>query len=288
MKRARVTTIRESAPSASSSSTSTRVEVYKRRPRRYTRRYRVPRPLSSQVGFPPILHMRHAYHCTLSKQVLPTEPNTVRVNVLNLAHPVQEVVDLREATFKDQVEAVYKNYMVLGAKVEFEVVLQEAIANPVYAIAMQDDDFTSTPYMNTLMSRPGVNWRLLTGDVSDARARVKLVQNYSLRKTFGRDMPTAHLEADSSSYIGPDGGNGNTVRLYLYQPVTVASPSVPALAFVSVHVSWYVKWYNLKDVAPSFYQGPVPPGLLRQTGDVEAPDVEAPREEAPPSQEVVS
>lgn len=265
MKRARVTTTRESSAIVP---VPPRGQVY-RAPRKYTRRPRAPRPLSSQVGFPQILHMRHGYHATLSKIVLPTEPNTCRVNVLNLSHPVQEIVDLREATFKDQLEPIYKNYMVLGARVEFDCVLQESIANPVYAIAMQDSDFTTTPYMNTLMSRPGVQWRMMTGDVSDARARVKVVQNYSLKKTFGRNMPSAHLEADSSSYLGPDGGNGNTVRLYLYQPVTLASPSVPCQVFVSINISWYVKWYNLADVAPSFYSGPPPPGLLRQVAEEE-------------------
>lgn len=248
-------------------------EVYVKRaraaPRRRLRSDRVPRTLSSKPGFPPILFMRHAYHNTLSRTVAPVIGNNFTVNITNLSHPIEAVNDLREATFKDDVEGIYKNYMVVGARVEFDVVIQESNGAPLYVIAALDNDLVPTPYLNTLMTRPDVSYRLLTGDITDANARARIVMNYSMKKTYGRDAPIAKLQAESDSYLGPPDSNTTKCRLYMFQPTTPNSPETSVVCFVGVHIKYYVKWYNRGDITPSFYTAPA--GAREETEQVAPP-----------------
>lgn len=229
---------------------ASRSRLRTRRPRRRVTRRKT---LSRKAGFPNILFMRHSYHNTLSKTITASGPANVQVNITNLANPLEDVSDLREVTFKDEIEGIYKNYVVLGAKVVYDVVLQENTGTPVYAVSTLDNDPVLQPYMNTLMTAPGTRFKLLTGDTSDSRSRSRLVQNYSMKKRWGRNPPMARLEATSDSFVGPSAINSTYARLYLWQPTTVASPGTPVVAFISIHVSYYVKWYNRGDVVPSFF-----------------------------------
>jgi len=145
----------------------------------------------------------------------------------------------RKPLYSDQYFAIYNHYVVLGAKIKFDMFPYDGNLAPLNAVVWYNDDSTVVPSYEATPEQSGAK----TVVIDHSRPMSKTL-TYSARKTFGSSV-LANANLRGSSTTNPNEAYTayvSTEAVDLVTPYNVA---------VATSIEYVVCFFELKDIASS-------------------------------------